>query len=73
LHHIAFGRGVHTCPGAPIARAEVRVSLARILDRMADIRLSEAHHGPAGDRRLEWDRTFLFRRLKEVHLEFSPV
>lgn len=73
LHHIAFGRGIHTCPGAPIARAEVRVSLARILDRMADIRLSEAHHGPADDRRLQWDRTFLFRRLKEVHLEFTPV
>ena len=44
-----------------------------MLDRMADIRLSEAHHGPPGDRRLEWDRTFLFRRLKEVHLEFTPV
>jgi cytochrome P450 len=73
LQHIAFGRGVHTCPGAPIARAEVRVSLERILDRMADIRLSEAEHGPAGDRRLNWDRTFLFRRLKELHLEFTPV
>jgi cytochrome P450 len=73
LHHIAFGRGVHSCPGAPIARAEVRVSLERILDRMADIRLSETHHGPAGDRRLKWDRTFLFRRLKELHLEFTPV
>lgn len=73
LQHIAFGRGIHTCPGAPIARAEARVSLERILDRMADIRLSEAEHGPAGDRRLEWDRTFLFRRLKELHLEFTPV
>ena len=73
LQHIAFGRGIHTCPGAPIARAEVRVSLERILDRMADIRLSEAEHGPAGDRRLQWDRTFLFRRLKELHLEFTPV
>jgi cytochrome P450 len=73
LQHIAFGRGIHTCPGAPIARAEVRVSLERILDRMADIRLSEAEHGPAGDRRLKWDRTFLFRRLKELHLEFTPV
>ncbi len=73
LQHIAFGRGVHTCPGAPIARAEVRVSLDRILSRMANIRLSEAHHGPAGDRRLSWDRTFLFRRLKELHLEFTPV
>jgi cytochrome P450 len=73
LQHIAFGRGVHTCPGAPIARAEVRVSLERILARMADIRLSEAEHGPPGDRRLKWDSTFLFRRLKELHLEFTAV
>lgn len=73
LQHIAFGRGIHTCPGAPIARAEVRVSLERILERMADIRLSEAEHGPAGARRLNWDRTFLFRRLKELHLEFTPI
>lgn len=73
LHHMAFGRGVHTCPGAPIARAEVRVSLERILARMRDIRLSEAEHGPPGARRLDWDRTLLFRRLKELHLEFAPV
>ncbi|AFC43580.1 MULTISPECIES: cytochrome P450 [Mycobacterium] len=73
LHHMAFGRGVHTCPGAPIARAEVRVSLERILARMRDIRLSEAKHGPPGARRLDWDRTLLFRRLKELHLEFTPV
>lgn len=73
LHHMAFGRGIHTCPGAPIARAEVRVSLERILNRMADIRLSESEHGPAGARRLTWDRTPLFRRLKELHLEFTPV
>jgi cytochrome P450 len=73
LQHIAFGRGIHTCPGAPIARAEARVSLERILDRMADIRLSEAEHGPVGHRRLKWDYTFLFRRLKELHLEFNPV
>ena len=33
--HIAFARGVHTCPGAPLARVEGRVSLERILDRMA--------------------------------------
>src|SRR5213076_1355497 len=42
--HIAFGRGAHSCPGAPLARAEGRVSLERILDRMHDIRLSDAHH-----------------------------
>lgn len=73
LQHIAFGRGVHTCPGAPIARAEARVSLNRIFDRMADIRLSDADHGPAGERRLSWDGNILFRRLKELHLEFTPL
>lgn len=73
LQHIAFGRGIHTCPGAPIARAEARVSVERILDRMADIRVSEFRHGPAGNRRLKWDRTFLFRRLNELHLEFTPI
>ena len=51
--HIAFGRGAHSCPGGPLARAEGRISLERILDRMHDIRLSEEHHGPAGDRRFE--------------------
>ena len=51
--HIAFGRGAHSCPGGPLARAEGRISLERILDRMRDIRLSEEHHGPVGDRRFE--------------------
>ena len=46
-HHLAFGFGVHTCPGAPLARAEGRVSIERLLDRMADITISEAEHGPA--------------------------
>ena len=44
--HLAFGHGVHTCPGAPLARAEARVSIERLLDRMADITISEAEHGP---------------------------
>ena len=51
--HIAFGHGVHTCPGAPLARAEARVSIERILDRMRDITISEAEHGPAGARRYD--------------------
>ena len=33
--HIAFGRGAHSCPGGPLARAEGRVSIERILDRTA--------------------------------------
>ena len=71
--HIAFGRGIHSCPGAPLARAEGRISVERILDRMRDIRLSEEHHGPAGDRRFEYEPTWVLRGLRELHIEFTPV
>jgi cytochrome P450 len=45
--HVAFGRGNHSCPGAPLARAEGQISINRILDRMTDIRVSDSEHGPA--------------------------
>lgn len=72
-HHLAFGLGSHVCPGAPLARAEARVSLERILDRTADIRISEQHHGPPGDRRFSYVPTFILRGLTRLHLEFEPV
>jgi cytochrome P450 len=71
--HIAFGRGHHSCPGAPLARAEGRVSLERILDRMHDIRLAEEHHGPPGARRFGYAPTWVLRGLTELHIEFTPV
>jgi cytochrome P450 len=71
--HIAFGRGAHSCPGGPLARAEGRVSLERILDRMRDIRLSEEHHGPAGQHRFRYEPTWILRGLTKLHLEFDPV
>jgi len=71
--HMAFGRGNHTCPGGPLARAEGRVSLERILDRTRDIHLSEEHHGPPGQRRFRYDPTWVLRGLSTLHLEFTPV
>lgn len=71
--HIAFGRGVHSCPGGPLARAEARVSLERILDRTRDIRLSAEHHGPPGNRRFRYEPTWVLRGLHDLHIEFSPV
>ncbi|HVX70888.1 MAG TPA: cytochrome P450 [Mycobacteriales bacterium] len=70
--HLAFGRGIHTCPGGPLARAEGRVSLERILARADDIRISEAHHGPATARRYDYVPTYILRGLRELHLEFTP-
>ena len=71
--HIAFGRGEHACPGGPLARAEGRVSLERILDRMQDIRLSEEHHGPPSARRFAYTPTWVLRGLSQLHLEFTPA
>jgi cytochrome P450 len=71
--HVAFGRGAHACPGGPLARAEAKVSLERILDYMRDIRLSEAEHGPAGARRFRYEPTYVLRGLTELHLQFTPI
>lgn len=71
--HIAFGRGVHSCPGGPLARVEGRVSLERILDRMADIRIDEGHHGPADNRRYTYEPTYILRGLTDLHIKFEPV
>ena len=71
--HIAFGRGVHSCPGGPLARAEGRVSLERILDRMRNIRLSDEHHGPPGQRRFRYEPTWILRGLNKLNLEFDPI
>lgn len=71
--HVAFGRGVHSCPGGPLARVEARVTIERILDRMHDIRVSEAEHGPAHEREFRYEPTYILRGLAELHLEFTPV
>jgi cytochrome P450 len=70
--HLAFGRGIHTCPGGPLARAEGRVSIERILARAGDIRISEQHHGPAGARRYDYVPTYILRGVRALHLEFTP-
>lgn len=71
--HLGFGRGVHTCAGMPLAKAEVTASLNRILDRMMDIRLSEEHHGKEGDRHFTYEAIYTLRALKSLYLEFTPV
>ena len=71
--HLAFGRGAHSCPGGPMARAEGRISIERILDRMRDIRLSEDRHGPPGNRHFEYEPTWVLRGLHDLHIEFTPM
>lgn len=69
--HIAFGRGIHTCAGAPLARVEGQITVNRLLDRTRDIRVSEAKHGLPPNREYRYEPTFLLRGLKELHIEFT--
>ncbi|MBB5687412.1 cytochrome P450 [Sphingobium boeckii] len=71
--HLAFGRGAHTCIGAPLARREVSVSIERLLARLDNIRLSPAHHGAAGQPSFEYEPTYILRALRNLHLEFDPI
>lgn len=70
--HLAFGHGAHTCPGAPLARAEGRITIERLLDRMDNIRICEKEHGPAGARRYDYVPTYILRGVSRLHLDFEP-
>src|SRR5205823_14478958 len=38
--HLAFGYGIHTCLGAPLARLEGDIAFTTLLKRMPNLRLS---------------------------------
>lgn len=38
--HLAFGHGIHFCPGAALARAELRIALGTLLDHLPTFRLA---------------------------------
>jgi cytochrome P450 len=62
--HLAFGWGVHHCIGAPVARLETRVTLERLLPRMADLELEGEP---------ETTETFILRGLTKLPLRWRPV
>jgi cytochrome P450 len=72
-HNVAFARGVHSCPGGPLARIEGRVTIERILDRLRDIRIDEAHHGPADARHFDYVPLYIIRGLQKLHVEFTAA
>jgi cytochrome P450 len=59
--HVAFGKGVHACIGAQLARIESRAAIGAIFSRMPELRLA--------DRPLEWTPSLASRALREVHVE----
>jgi cytochrome P450 len=62
--HLAFGMGIHFCPGASLAREETRIGLQVLFDRLPGLRLAPgndfAHHP-----------NMLLRGLKRLDLEIG--
>jgi len=63
--HLAFGGGTHICPGAPLARMEAKHLLARVFDRLPDIRLAEPGARP------NWRKLPGFRGLEELRVRID--
>ena len=70
--HLSFGRGIHTCPGAGLARTEARISLELVLERLKDIRIDQQLHGAIGSQHFTYLPTYVFHTLQELNLRFSP-
>jgi len=71
--HIAFGRGKHVCAGAPLARVEVRIILEKFLEHSASIDLDASKHGPYGERKLDYEPSFIIRGLANLNLKLTPA
>ena len=70
---LAFGKGIHTCLGSPLARSEANLGIQRILDRLDDIRIDENKHGPEGARRYNYEANYTQRALCDLHVEFTRI
>lgn len=65
--HLAFGHGVHFCPGAALARTELHIALETLLRRLPGLRLA------VPDSSLKWIPAVLARGVEELPVVYGAV
>jgi len=63
--HLAFGRGIHTCVGAPLARLEAQTVLSKLLEQTSSIALDP--QSPP-----QWVESAQVRRYEKLSLLLTP-
>ncbi|GGN30450.1 cytochrome P450 hydroxylase [Lentzea pudingi] len=64
-HHLAFGQGIHFCPGAALARIELQIAVGTLVNRLAGLRLAV----PFDD--IEWIPAALARGTNHLPVTFT--
>ena len=62
-HHVAFGSGIHSCLGQPLARLEAHIAFSTLARRIPNPRLANGA--------LEWAPSFILRGLKSLPITFA--
>jgi cytochrome P450 len=62
--HLAFGRGIHYCLGAPLARLEAQVAFGALLRRFPDLSLDP-------DRPPVWNGNIVIRGLRQLGVRWG--
>lgn len=63
--HVAFGKGIHACLGAPLARLQLRIAIPRLFERLPNLRIAEREGAAVRD------TIFFARGFQSLEIEWD--
>lgn len=64
---LSFGSGIHTCPGAPLARLQTEIAFRRIIARMEDIEINQTQ------RTFAYLPSSILRSVRRLEVKFAAA